>query len=223
MAGHLILQAREVLYRMNKAGKSQAEIAAALGRDRSTIHRELKRNVGGCGYRPQQAQRKAQERRLVCRPGRKLASAPLKKHVTRKLQMKWSPDEIAGWLKQTFPRQPAHQVSHQTIYNWLVREVPELWVHLRRGYRRSQPETRRKIPNAVSIEGRPKSVDATRRYGHWEGDTVVSPGRRSALVTMVERKSKFVRIRKSASLISPATMRAAKCGLRDLQPSCCKR
>jgi len=68
----------------------------------------------------------------------------------------------------------------------------------------------------VSITGRPKSVEGKRRFGHWEGDTVVSPGRRSALVTLVERKSKFVRIRKTASLKSPATMRAATCALGDL-------
>jgi IS30 family transposase len=108
-------------------------------------------------------------------------------------------------------------LSHQTIYRWLATEAPELRVHLRRGRRRRrQEETRGRIPNCVRIEGRPKSVDAKRRYGDWEGDTVVSPGRRSGLVTMVERKSQYLRVRKTTSLKSLATMRTACRGLGDL-------
>ena len=110
-------------------------------------------------------------------------------------------------------------MSHQTIYNWLAAKAPELRVHLRRGRRRSQPETRGKIANCVRIEGRPQAVAAKRRYGDWEGDTVVSPGRRSGLVTMVERKSQYLRVRKTTSLKSAATMRTACRGLRDLPTS----
>lgn len=216
MASHFTFQERQVLYRLNKAKRPKTEIAATLGRDRSTIHRELSRNAGGRGYRPKQAQRKSQARRLACRRQPKMNDPQLRKYVTRKLKQKWSPDQIAGRASKEFPRRPEKRLSHQTIYAWVAEKAPELQVHLRRGRRRSQPETRGRIANCVSIEGRPKSVDAKRRYGDWEGDTVVSPGRRSGLVTMVERKSQYLRVRKTTSLKSPPTMRAACRGLGDL-------
>lgn len=216
MAKHLTFEERQVLYRMNKAQKPKAEIAQALGRDRSTIYCELARNTGGRGYRPQQAQRFAEERREHCRRTKKLAHVPLKQYVTKLLKKQWSPDEIAGRSKLDQPRQPQCQVSHQTIYNWLVDEAPHLRTHLRRGYRRTQPETRGKLTDCVSVKDRPKVVDSKRRYGDWEGDTVVSPGRRSGLVTVVERKSKYLRVRKTASLKSATTMQAACRGMRDL-------
>lgn len=216
MASHFTFEERQVLYRLNKEQRPKAEIAAILGCDRSTIYRELGRNRGGRGYRPKQAQRKAEERRLVCRRQPKMNDPELRKYVERSLKKNWSPDQIAGRAAKEFPRDLQRRASHQTIYNWLADEGSELRVFLRRGRRRSQPETRGRIPNCVRIEGRPKSVDAKRRYGDWEGDTVVSPGRRSGVVTMVERKSKYVRVRKTTSLKSPATMRAACRGLRDL-------
>jgi IS30 family transposase len=216
MASHVTFQERQVLYRLNKAKRPKAEIAAILGRDRSTIYRELSRNAGGRGYRPKQAQRQADERRLACRRQLKMSDPELKKYVTGWLKKKWSPDQIAGRASKEFPRRPRRRVSHQTIYNWLAAEAPDLRVHLRRGRRRSQPETRGRIANCMGIEGRPKSVDAKRRYGDWEGDTVVSPGRRSGLVTMVERKSQYLRVRKTTSLKSPPTMQAACRGLGDL-------
>jgi len=219
MSSHLTCQEREVLYRLNRAKQPKAEIAAALGRDRSTIYRELNRNTGGRGYRPKQAQRKADRRRLRCRRKTKMSNPKLKKYVVAALQKKWSPDEIAGRSRRDFPRQPDWQVSHQTIYNWLDTEAPELRLHLRRGYRRSQPETRGKLAGCVGIEGRPKAVDSKCRYGDWEGDTVVSPGRRSGVATMVERKSKYLRVRKTADLKSATTMSAVCRGMRDLPES----
>lgn len=215
MASHFTLQEREVLYRMNKAGQSKAEMASTLGRHRSTVYRELARNTGGRGYRPKQAQGLAEERRLACRRKSKMDEPKLKKYVTKVLRKKWSPDQIAGRSKLEFRRELDLQVSRQTIYNWLVDEAPELRVHLRRGRRRSRPETRGKLTGA-GIQGRPKIVDSRGRYGDWEGDTVVSPGRRSGVVTMVERKSKYVRIRKTASLKSAPTMKAACRGMKDL-------
>ena len=172
MASHLTFQEREILYRMNKAAKSQAEIAEVLGRDRSTVWRELNRNTGGRGYRPQQAQRLADERREACRQPTKMSHLELKKYVTGKLKKKWSPEQIAGRLHKDLPRKTDCRVSYQTIYNWLETDAPELREHLRRGTRRSTPETRGQLKDCVSIGGRPKSVDAKRRYGDWEGDTV---------------------------------------------------
>jgi IS30 family transposase len=217
MASHFTFREREILYRLLKAKKSKSEIAKVMGRDRSTIYREVGRNTGGRGYRPKQAQRKAEERRLKCRREPKMDDPRLKSSVIRLLKKAWSPDQIAGWLRREFPHKPEKRVSHQTIYTWIAREAPELRSHLRRGgKRRKGRETRGQLTGCVSIEGRPKVVDSRRRFGDWEGDTVVSPGRRSGLVTMVDRKSGYTRIRKTASLKSATTRRAACRSLRDL-------
>lgn len=219
MAKHFTFQEREILYRMKRSEKPIAEIAAALGRHRSTIYRELARNTGQRGYRPLQAQRFAEERREACRQPTKLSHPPLEKYVKAKLRIKWSPEQIAGRIQQDLPRQQDCRVSDQTIYNWLANDAPQLREHLRRGYRRSQPETRGQLKDCVSIAGRPPVVNLKRRYGDWEGDTIVSPGRLSGLVTMVERKSQYLRMRKTTSLKSSATIRAAYCGLKDLPAS----
>jgi IS30 family transposase len=200
-----------------KAKKPKSEIAELMGRDRSTIYREVKRNTGGRGYRPKQAQDKAEERRLRCRREPKMNDRKLRSSVTRMLKKAWSPDQIAKRLRHAYPRDSERHVSHQTIYTWIAQEAPELRTHLRRGgKRRTRPETRGQLVGCTSIEGRPKVVDSRGRFGDWEGDTVVSPGRRSGLVTMVDRKSGYIRIRKTTSLKSATTRRAAWRSLRDL-------
>ena len=219
MAKHLTFTEREILYRMKRSERPIAEIAEILGRHRSTIYRELDRNTGQRGYRPLQAQRLAEERREACRRSTKLSHPPLEEYVTKKLEKKWSPEQIAGRIRQDLPRQQACRVCGQTIYNWLAHDAPGLREHLRRGYRRSRPETRGQLKNCVSIAGRPQVVNSKRRYGDWEGDTVVSPGRLSGIVTMVERKSQYLRMRKTTSLKSEDTMRAACHGLKDLPDS----
>ncbi len=220
MASHFTFCEREILYRLLKAKKSKSEIAKLMGRDRSTIYREIGRNTGGRGYRPKQAQRKAGERRLRCRREPRMSDPKLKSSVRRLLKKAWSPDQIAKWLRRKFPRNPEKCVSHQTIYTWIAQEAPELRAHLRRGgKRRSGPEKRGQLVGCVSIKGRPKTVDSRRRFGDWEGDTVVSPGRRSGLVTMVDRKSGYIRIRKTTSLKAATTRRAACRSLCDLPES----
>jgi IS30 family transposase len=218
MASHLTLQEREILYRMKGAGKPFREIAEALGRDRSTLYREVNRNSGGRGYRPKQADRMAKERRVACRQPRKLNNPEIRKYVTARLDKKWSPEQIAGRIREDLPRKKRCHVSYQTIYNWLAIDARQLREHRRRGTRRTKPETRGQLKDSVSIAGRPKVVDSKRRYGDWEGDTVVSPGRRSGLTTMVERKSQYLRVRKTKSLKSIDTLQAINGSLQDLPP-----
>ena len=217
MASHLTSCEREFLYRLRKARKPMTEIVKLMGRARSTIYREIKRNTGGRGYRPKQAQRKAEERRLRCRRKPKMFHGKLRSLVCQLLKKAWSPDQISQWLQCRHPRNLQKHVSHQTIYTWIAQEAPELRTHLRRhGKRRSGPEKRGQLVSCTSIDGRPKVVDSRRRFGDWEGDTVVSPGRRSGLVTMVDRKSGYVRIHKTANLKAATTRRAAYRSLRDL-------
>jgi len=219
MASHFTFPEREILYRLLKAKTPKAEIARLMGRDPSTIYREIGRNTGGRGYRPKQAQRKAAGRRLRCRRGFKMDNLSLRKTVTTRLKQRWSPDQIAMRLREERPRDPEQRVSHQTIYAWIARAAPELRACLRRGGRRRDRDNRGQLVGCVSIEGRPKVVDSRRRFGDWEGDTVVSPGRRSGLVTLVDRKSGYIRIRKTSSLKAAPTRRAACRGLRALPES----
>src|SRR5688572_23929450 len=111
MAAHLTPTEREVLYRLRKGDKSKAEIARLMGRDRSTIGRELARNAGARGYRPGQAQRLADARRTRCRRRAKLDDPELRRYVGRKLRLRWSPEQVAGRLPREFPRRRRMRVS----------------------------------------------------------------------------------------------------------------
>lgn len=217
MANHLTFQERQFLYRLKRKGKANSEIAELMGRDRSTIHRELKRNAGQRGYRPKQAQRLADERRLASRRPHKMDDPDVHQYVQDRLEKCWSPEQIAGRVQCDFPRAPARWLSRQTIYDWIDAERPEWQIMLRRGGR--LPEKRGKLTDCVRIDGRPDVINRRRRYGDWEGDTMVGKGRRSALVTLVERKSGYTRIGRVDSMKSDATMRAANRRLKDLPPS----
>jgi IS30 family transposase len=220
MASHLTQEERGVLYRLRKQKKSRAEIARALDRHPSTIGREIARNTGRRGYRPKQAQRLADERREKCRRPCKMADEKMYQFVTEALKEHWSPDQIAGRAAREFARQPKLRISDQTIYNWIEQEHREgrrEWrTCLRRGGRRLGPTKRGQLVGGKTIEGRPKIIEDRRRFGDWEGDTVVGKGRRQGLFTAVERKSGFLRTRKVADRYARTTTRAARRALGDL-------
>lgn len=212
MACHFTFAERQVLDRLNRAGKSPAEIGRLLGRHRSSIGRELKRNTGGRGYRPKQAQRLAKERRQHSRRDCKMADRKMKNYVTARLKKCWSPDQIAGRARKEFPRQPERHISDQTIYTWIRRErsAGNNWGPcLRRRGKRLGPSKRGQLKGCVSIEGRPKIVDGRRRYGDWEGDTVVGP-RSSGVLTAVERKSGYLCLAKLKDRCAASVVQAAR-------------
>lgn len=217
MANQLTSEERKVLYRLHRAGNSNARIAEVLGRHRCTIGRELARNTGQRGYRPKQAQRLAEERRQACRRPCKLADPQVHQYVQECLRKRWSPDQVAHCSRRKFARCRRRCVSHQTIYNWIKWHAPEWKPWLRRGGRK--PSRRGKIRDGASIQGRPRVINRRLRYGDWEGDTVVSPGRRSGLLTMVERKSGYVIIKKLSDLKSATAMCAARRKLKSLPAS----
>jgi len=214
MADHLKLRERQVLYRLKKKGTSKAEIAEVMGRHRSTIYRELKRNAGQRGYRSKQAQQLADNRRLACRRPRKMEDADLHQYVRERLEKRWSPDQIAGRSRGDFARQRFRCLSRQTIYNWIEDRAPAWRSWLRRGGR--PPERRGKLSDCVRIDGRPDVINRRRRYGDWEGDTMVGKGRRSALVTLVERKSGYARIGRADDMKADTTRHVLQNRLQDL-------
>jgi len=198
----LTLSEREEISRGLVATQSIRKIAAKLNRSPSTISREIKRNGGYDNYRATKAEQSAWDR--AHRPKQcKLARYPiLKRTVATKLKQKWSPKQIAGWLKRSYPLEVHRQVSHETIYRSLFIQArgvlkKELQQHLRsqRAIRRSRQHSKKneglgKITNAVSISERPASVEDRAVPGHWEGD-LISGSNNSHIATLVERHSRY--------------------------------
>jgi len=203
---HLTLREREVIAQSLAADKNQSQIARALGRDRSTISRELRRNkVGGVEtYFAVQADWLARERRRESKQPFQQHDERVWDYVCEKLGEEWSPEQIAGRLREEYPSDARMWISHETIYALIYadrREGGALWKQLRRQRRRRRPrgsgrQRRGGIVGRVGIEARPAIVEQRRRKGDWEGDTVA--GKSGRLVTVVDRKSRYVVIAKVA-------------------------
>jgi IS30 family transposase len=204
----LTLAEREEISRAVVAGRSIRSIAVLLGRSPSTISREISRNGGQGSYRAVQADQAAWDR--ARRPKRcKLAQNRALAHmVAGKLQLQWAPEQIAGWLKHTYPCDRSLHVSHETIYRTLFIQArgalnKELLQHLRRtrGMRRSRHHTLKtdnqgRITDTVSISERPAAVEDRAVPGHWEGDLLFGSGN-SQIATLVERQSRYVMLVKT--------------------------
>jgi len=200
----LSLAEREDISRGLVAGRSVRSMARALGRSPSTVSREIVRNGGSRWYRAAAADKRAWKRALRPKPCKLAEHGQLRQAVAAKLERNWSPEQIAGWLKRTYPGTEARQVSHETIYRSLYVQArgvlkKELMQHLRsrRSIRRSRHATQkgRQIANAVSIRERPASIEDRAVPGHWEGDLLCG-SKNSNIVTLVERQSRYVMLAK---------------------------
>jgi IS30 family transposase len=199
----LSLAEREEISRALVAGESIRSTAARLGRAPSTISREIKRNGGVEAYRASQAEDAAWDRGRRPKRCKLQENRSLARLVAEKLRMLWSPEQIAGWLKHTYPCDERLHVSHETIYQSLFIQArgalkKELLEHLRRtrAMRRSRHHTLKtqglgQIVDAVSISERPASVDDRAVPGHWEGDLVFG-SHNSQIATLVERQTRYV-------------------------------
>jgi len=192
----LTQEERYQIYALKKAGHIQAEIAEIIGRDPGTISRELRRNRGLKGYRPQQAHNLALARRYYKAQPR--IGNQVWQQVELLIREEWSPEQVVGRvaMEQGVP------ISHEWIYQYIYADKHsggDLYRYLRcqkvRRKRYGSYDRRGCIPNQVSIDDRPAIVDSKRRIGDWEGDTVIGKGHRGALVTLVERKSLYTVIR----------------------------
>ena len=198
----LTLAEREEISRAVVAGQSMRAIAAQLGRAPSTISREIKRNGGQACYRASQADQSAWDRGRRPKTGKLAANRALARIVAGKLQRQWSPEQVAGWLKRTYPDDTSRQVSPETIYRSLFIQArgalkKELVEHLRRSrvMRRSRHHTQKtdqhgRITDTVSISERPASVEDRAVPGHWEGDLLFG-SKNSQIATLVERHTRY--------------------------------
>lgn len=203
----LTLRDREEISRGLAADLSFRAIAQRLSRAPSTISREVGRNGGRKAYRAARSDQRAWDcanRPKAC----KLSfNEPLCQLIARKLRLKWSPQQIAGWLKRKHPGAEKSRVSHETIYRSLYVQTrgvlkKELQNCLRspRAIRRSRHATQkglklRKIKDAVPISARPPEIEDRAVPGHWEGDLIVGANN-SYIATLVERHSRFVMLAK---------------------------
>lgn len=195
-------QERYIISALRKQGLSVNEIAVHLGRNRSTIYREVQRN--SChrtdgAYRPSKAHLRAMHRRTHSRRNRQFSEAYLKQ-VRRLLRQDYSPEQVAGILRRSRQR----TISHETIYLYIWRDKAiggTLWQHLRqsskiRRKRYKAYDSRGKLANKRHISERPASVETRKYKGHWEIDTVHGRGSNHCIVTLLERKTGFVMIGK---------------------------
>jgi transposase, IS30 family len=213
MASHLTLEEREVIAHMHRTGKMQTQIADRLGRSKSTISRELRRNHSRNGYWAAAAQRRAERRRSERPWTAKMQRPEVRRYVADRLRRRWSPDQIAGRSRSEFPGDRRRQISPPTIYAWIRGEQDrgKHWQrYLRRlGRKRPEWEKRGRLPTTVSIDGRPAVVDRRGRFGDWEGDTIVGAHRRGGAVTLVERKSGYLLLGKVPDLRAATVRQAA--------------
>ena len=199
----LSLAEREEISRGIVTGRSIRSIASLLGRAPSTVSRELRRNGGRRRYRANQADQAAWDRSKRPKTCKLAENRALARVVASKLKLEWAPDQIAGWLKRTYPGSEAMQVSHETIYKSLFIQArgalkKELLQHLRktRAMRRSRRKTLKgeglgQITDTVSIRERPAEVEDRAVPGHWEGDLLFGSNN-SQIATLVERHTRYV-------------------------------
>lgn len=199
---------RDRIFLFKEKGMLNSDIAEKLGRNKSTIGRELKRNTHQKfhQYLPDTAQRKADKRKELNRKISYVEKRPkLKRKIIQLLQIGWSPDLIAGRLNQKNKVYLNQESIYQFIYS-LEGRKQNLRRHLRRAHRLRRKKNGRKhhqnigIPNRVDISKRPEIVEKRKQFGHWEGDNVVYNRHRRTLSTSVERKTRKVIISKPRNL-----------------------
>lgn len=185
---------RDQIFLLKQAGKSNTDIAKILGRDKSTIHRELTRNKHKKfnQYLPDTAQRKANRRKKQGRKRNYLEKDPeLKIFVLTQLKLGWSPELITGRIKYY-----NKESIYQHIYS-LAGRKENLRQYLRRSHRIRHKKNGRKhhkgkILNRIDIALRPKIVENRKQFGHWEGDSVLYRGHSQNVSTLIERKSRYI-------------------------------
>jgi len=219
---HISRDERVAIGIMLKDGKSLSDIARALGRNKGTISREIKRNSSPKQnyYTMPWAHLKAERRSWRAHKRTRLKNEQIVQYVRSKLKEGWSPEQISGRIGRDYP---GLSISHEAIYQYVYsvgrKRCKELTIHLRcRHPRRWKKRMGRrchkpKIINRISIEKRPAAVETRHQFGHWEGDTIVSMKSRGTLSCLVERKSRLLLLTKLQRRSSDDVNQAVLCRL----------
>lgn len=218
----LCAENRKVIANMKQAGKTQGEIAQAIGFSQGAISKELSRNCGERGYRPAQADRLANRRKSLKRSRPKVMVGIILAEVEARLRIKHSPDQISKSLAMRDLK-----VSHEAIYGHVASDRKaggDLSSHLRingrRRYRRRSKIGRgEKIPNRVDIEVRPAAISNRKRYGDWEADLIQGAAGSGFLLSVYERKSRVGRLHLLPDKSSAETMKGMVTVLHGLKVS----
>lgn len=191
---HITRDERVKIEGWKQAGESNKDIARMLGRDCSTIGRELERN--GKVYSAKRAERRRIEVRTVANAARQkiVVGSELARRVEEGIKKYWSPEQVSGRMKKECPDKVS--VCHETIYKFILKDKPELKKFLRsqkgkyrRRYGTGIREKRREEAKKKRIDMRPEIVEARSRIGDWEGDTIVGKEKTKHILTHAERKS----------------------------------
>jgi transposase, IS30 family len=204
---YLSLLERQRIATLRRDGLGVRGIARELGRSPSTVSRELRRNTAAHdrSYDGDLAHARARERLRRPRRGRLLVDVELRALVEAKLELEWSPEQIAGWLRTAFPDRSGWHVCHETIYQALYlggrgglrRQLTRrlrTGRPLRKRRRRAAERRTRFVTPGRLIDQRPEIVLGRGRVGDWEGDLIVGRNNRSAIATLVDRRSRYLRL-----------------------------
>lgn len=209
-ARHLSVLEREEISRGLCAKRALAEIAREIGRPTSTVSREVSRNGGAGAYRAVEAEERARDCARRPKPRKMLSNPRLTAAVYRKLRRKWSPEQVASWLKDEYRHDCSMQASHETIYRTLYVQArgelkKELVSHLRKRHAIRHPKKLAAvrpgayvIPDLVNISQRPAQAEDRAVPGHWEGDLLCG-SKNTQIITLVERRSRYVILIKADS------------------------
>ena len=211
---HVTREQRSQIFALKAIDTTQNKIAEIIGVSASTVSREIKRNRGKRGYRYKQADKIAQERRSqISQAPKKLTPALIGK-IEEKLALDWSPEQIAGRLKLE-----KCIISHEAIYEYIRKDKKRgglLYKQLRRKGKKYNKRVTGKagrgfIPNRVDIENRPVVVEEKSRIGDWEGDTIIGASQQGAIISYVDRCSKFTLLEivqnRTAKLVEQASIK----------------
>jgi len=214
----LSFEEREQIGVFKAMGKSLREIACLIGKDVSTVSRELGRNgtsvLGERSYLASRAEVKARRRKSLAARRERLKSPEIRAYVAQKLKLRWSPEQIAGRIRIDYP---GFEISHEAIYQYIYEEAWELFPFLARKHKRRRlrfcyrKPTGPPIPGRVFIGARPEEINRRLLWGHWEADSLVSRASAASVHVLLERKSRYVRLtkmlRNSSSCVREAVMR----------------
>jgi IS30 family transposase len=223
MSKHLTAGERETVSQLLFSGIKPAEIARRIGRHPGTISRELARNRQDGQYSSVRAQQMARQRRTERPLERKMDHPKTNQMVRNGLVKNWSPEQISGRIRME-KSEGIRTVSRQTIHRWIEQdEDRDHWQSFlrRRGKRRPKDDRRGHLPGVVKISGRPEAANNRSRLGDWEGDTIVSPRKGSGLLTLADRKSGYVKIRKLDNLRAETTRSATEKAIGSLPEDRC--